>query len=154
MLNNLGVDEPSEDDVVPLANITSEILRKVIEWSTYHKDDPEPDEHAKDYYEKLTSEITGWDVEFFKMEKETLFKVVEAANFLEVKGLLDKACKAVANLIIGKTPEEIRKTFNVKNDFTPAEEEHIKINLTINNFVIPKVLRRFAIEGLIGLFGA
>ncbi len=55
-----------------------------------------------------------------------MFEIVMAANYLEVKGLLDKACKAVANLIIGKTPEEIRETFNVKDDFTPAEKEQIK----------------------------
>lgn len=32
----------------------------------------------------------------------------------------------VANMIKGKTPEEIRKTFNIKNDFTPAEEEQVR----------------------------
>ena len=32
----------------------------------------------------------------------------------------------VANMIKGKTPEEIRKTFNIRNDFTPEEEENLR----------------------------
>ena len=28
-------------------------------------------------------------------------------------------------MIKGKTPEEIRRTFNIKNDFTPQEEEQV-----------------------------
>ena len=43
-----------------------------------------------------------------------------------VLGLLDVTCKTVANMIKGKTPDEIRKTFNIKNDFTPAEEEQVR----------------------------
>ena len=49
----------------------------------------------------------------------------QAANYLDIKGLLDVTCKTVANMIKGKTPEEIRKTFNIKNDFTPSEEEQV-----------------------------
>lgn len=30
------------------------------------------------------------------------------------------------NRAAGKTPEEIRKTFNIKNDFTPEEEEQVR----------------------------
>ena len=43
-----------------------------------------------------------------------------------VQGLLDVTCKTVANMIKGKTPEDIRKTFNIKNDFTPSEEEQVR----------------------------
>jgi hypothetical protein len=34
----------------------------------------------------------------------------------------DVGCKTVANMIKGRTPEEIRKLFNIVNDFTPEEE--------------------------------
>lgn len=50
---------------------------------------------------------------------------LQAANFLDIKGLLDLTCQTVANMIKGKTPDEIRKTFNITNDFTAAEEEEV-----------------------------
>ena len=59
----------------------------------------------------------------------SLFNIVEffqAANYLNIKSLLDLTCQTVADMIKGKTPEEIRKTFNIKNDFTPEEEEEVR----------------------------
>ncbi|KAB8349625.1 hypothetical protein FH972_023644 [Carpinus fangiana] len=50
----------------------------------------------------------------------------QAANYLDIKALLDVGCKTVANMIKGKSPEEIRKTFNIQNDFTAEEEEQIR----------------------------
>ncbi len=55
-----------------------------------------------------------------------VFMSLQAANYLDIKGLLDVTCKTVANMIKGKTPEEIRKTFNIRNDFTAAEEDQIR----------------------------
>jgi len=47
----------------------------------------------------------------------------QAACSLEIQGLEDLACRSVADVIEGKTPEEIRATFNIKKDMTPEEEE-------------------------------
>jgi S-phase kinase-associated protein 1 len=52
--------------------------------------------------------------------------LILAANYLDIRSLLDVTCKTVANMIKGKTPDEIRKTFNIKNDFTPNEEEQVR----------------------------
>merc|ERR1711973_20359 len=129
MLEDLGMDEDDEE-VVPLPNVNSAILRKVILWATYHKDDPPPPEDD-DNKEKRTDDISSWDADFLKVDQGTLFELILAANYLDIKGLLDVTCKTVANMIKGKTPEEIRKTFNIKNDFTPCEEEQVRVQLRV-----------------------
>ncbi len=58
--------------------------------------------------------------------KSLLVLYLQAANYLNIKNLLDLTCQTVADMIKGKTPEEIRKTFNIKNDFTPEEEEEVR----------------------------
>ena len=113
------------DDVVPLPNVTHVILNKVIFWCEHHKDDIQPSEDD-DNKEKRVDDIDPWDKEFLKVDQGTLFELIQAANYLDIKGLLDVTCKTVANMIRGKTPEEIRKTFNIKNDFTPEEEDQIR----------------------------
>lgn len=53
---------------------------------------------------------------------------LQAANFLDIKPMLDLTCKTLANMIKGKTPEEIRTTFNIENDFTLEEEEQVSLD--------------------------
>ena len=50
----------------------------------------------------------------------------QAANYLNIKSLLDLTCQTVADMIKGMTPDEIAKTFNIKNHFTPEEEEELR----------------------------
>uniref|UniRef100_A0A665X0V0 S-phase kinase-associated protein 1 n=1 Tax=Echeneis naucrates TaxID=173247 RepID=A0A665X0V0_ECHNA len=126
MLEDLGMDDEGDDDPVPLPNVNAAILKKVIQWCTHHKDDPPPPEDDENK-EKRTDDIPVWDQEFLKVDQGTLFELILAANYLDIKGLLDVTCKTVANMIKGKTPEEIRKTFNIKNDFTEEEEAQVVI---------------------------
>ena len=116
MLEDLGMDEEDEEEV-PLPNVNAATLKKVIQWASYHKDDP-PLPEDDDNKEKRTDDISSWDTDFLKVDQGTLFELILAANYLDIKGLLDVTCKTVANMIKGKTPEEIRKTFNIKNDLT------------------------------------
>ena len=51
---------------------------------------------------------------------------MKAANFRYIKNLLDVTCQIVSNMLNTKTLEEIRKTFNIKNDFINEEEENVR----------------------------
>jgi len=109
----------SGDEPVPLPNVESAILRKVIEYCQYHA------QATKD--SKSEEEKEKWDASFVTVDDEVLFNLILAANYLDIKALLDLTCKKVAEYIKQcKTPEEIRKRFNIKNDFTPEEEEEVR----------------------------
>ncbi|CAF1326011.1 unnamed protein product [Adineta ricciae] len=117
-----------EDDVIPLPNVNSAILKKILQWLTHHMDDPpltEDDENP----EKNFSDISSWDQDFLRVGPDTLFELILAANYLDIKGLLDVTCKTVANTIKGRTPEEIRRQFNTKNNFTPQEVRFFRIEI-------------------------
>jgi len=55
-----------------------------------------------------------------------LFELVTAANFMDIKPLLDLTCYAVAVMIKGKSADEIRSIFNISADFTPDEEHQVQ----------------------------
>ena len=113
LIEDAGVDDP-----VPLPGVTGKILKKIADYMKYHTEHPTVED----------KDIIGWDLDFCKVDQPTLFDLILAANYLDIKGLLDLTCKTVANMIKGKTPDEIRKTFNIKKDdeFTEAEMEQVR----------------------------
>lgn len=92
---------------IPLPNVSSEYLARVIEYCYYHKkaaEESKPDDDVK-----------AWDTEFMKIDTVTIFELILASNYLNIKSLQDLACKTVADMIKGKTPAEIRETFGIAN---------------------------------------
>ncbi|KAL4431767.1 hypothetical protein ABPG77_002983 [Micractinium sp. CCAP 211/92] len=118
------IEEIGSDETIPVPNVNSKILSKVIEYCSFHVVAEKKDEHGK--AAKSEDEIKAFDTEFTKVDQGVLFELILAANYLNIKSLLDLTCLTVANMIKGKTPEEIRKTFNIENDFTPEEEEEVR----------------------------
>ena len=124
------------EDTIPLPNVPANILTKVIEYCRYHVErkkaaaaaGAEGGGAASTAQQRGAAEddARAWDAEFVKVDQATLFDLILAANYLNIKTLLDLTCQTVANMIKGKTPEEIRRTFNIKNDFTPEEEEEVR----------------------------
>ncbi|KAL9819813.1 putative S-phase kinase-associated protein [Arabidopsis thaliana] len=112
------VEDDCVADGIPLANVESKILVKVIEYCKKH--------HVDEANPISEEDLNKWDEKFMDLEQSTIFELILAANYLNIKSLLDLTCQTVADMIKGKTPEEIRSTFNIENDFTPEEEEAVR----------------------------
>ena len=130
------IQDIEKGDNVPLPNVSSKILAKIIAYCKFHSEFDEAKKAAEaaggeapaaGAAPALTDDdVKDHDAEFVKVDQSTLFELILAANYLNIKPLLDLTCLTVANMIKGKTPEEIRKTFNIPNDFTPEEEEEVR----------------------------
>ncbi|VAI94424.1 unnamed protein product [Triticum turgidum subsp. durum] len=120
------IEDDYTDDGLLLRNVNSKILSKVIEYCNKHVQAKAAD--TSDFIGGArplgatsavpaapAEDLKNWDANF-----------VKAANHLNIRGLLDLTCQTVADMIMGKTPEEIRKIFNIYEKLRPEEEEKIR----------------------------
>ena len=119
LVKNL-LDDVGDEAIVPLGNVNAKTLAKVIEYCKFHVENPAADDDTR------KEAIKKFDDDFVALDQAQLFDMILAANYLDIKDLLELTCEKVASMIKGKTPEEIRKEFNIQNDFTPAEEDEIR----------------------------
>lgn len=111
----MRIDLGDSGKPIPVPNVNEIVLKKVMEWCEHHKGDPVTGNEADlDANRKRTTDINEWDQKFLQVDQEMLFEIILAANYLDIKGLLDAGCKTVANMIKGKSPEEIRKVFSLE----------------------------------------
>lgn len=66
--------------------------------------------------------LAAWDERFVRLEPGALCELASAAYHLEIKPLVDLTCQAIAQLLKGKSPAEIRRTFNILYDFAPGDD--------------------------------
>ncbi|KAI1161336.1 s-phase kinase-associated protein 1 [Nemania serpens] len=118
-------DEQTTGLPIPLPEIKGETLRNVMRWCEHHRG--ETDNFVPDLSGRPRSEwMPAWDVDFFTFEKDMLFKVANAANYLEIPRLLHYTAATIAFNLKGKSTEEMREYLHIKNDLTPEQEEKIR----------------------------
>lgn len=78
--SDTGLDAP-----IPLPNVSSKILAKVIEYCKYHVD---AEKKADEKPSKTEEEIKTWDTDFVKVDQSTLFELI----LVQTWPLSDKQC--------------------------------------------------------------
>lgn len=119
MLEDLGIEEGLNEEIIPVPNVRGRILSLIINWAEHHLADPETANN--------NHPISQWDKQFFAaLDNGTLFELISGARYLDMNVLLKQACKTVSNKLVGKSAEEIRREFNIENDLSPEEQERLR----------------------------
>ena len=119
------IDDSGTEEIIPLANVKRPILEKVVVFCSHIKEHSAPEIEKPLKSVDMASVVDPWFAQYIDLEQEVLFELIMAANYLDIKPLLELACAKVASLIKNKSIVEIRKFFNIENDFTPEEEAQI-----------------------------
>ena len=112
-------DFPNED--IKFDKINYSTLKKVAEYLEHYKDSelkeiqPLPKKDFKDC-------IDMWDYEYINLSSENIFEIMLAANFMDIKPLLELTCAKIASVIKGKSPKEIQDLLNIESDCIDDEE--------------------------------
>ena len=124
--------EDFPNETIHFQNIDYDTLIKVTEYLEYHKD-KKPKKIPKPLPNKDFKEIIEeWDYNFIDIDVNRVFKIMEAANFLDIRPLLNLTCAKISSLIKGKNPSEIRRVLGFEDDIVESdnkeEENEIKMN--------------------------
>ncbi|KAF8383803.1 hypothetical protein PRIPAC_72945 [Pristionchus pacificus] len=118
---------------IPVENVDAKSLELVIEYCTHYIG-------AIPYRETPVvrgEKIPEWDQEFLDRiatndGDNVLFALYNAAFHMDAKRLLRSGSHYISNIISScKTTENMRKRFNIKNDFTEAEEAEMRAENTM-----------------------
>jgi S-phase kinase-associated protein 1 len=116
------IQDYTEDTDIPMPDIRGDVLKRVVEYLVHYKE-AAPREIPKPLPSANLLDVTDeWDVSFINgVDLDTTFDIINAANYMDIKPLLDLSCAKIASLMKGKTAEEIRTMFNIECDLTEEE---------------------------------
>ncbi|PIA62084.1 hypothetical protein AQUCO_00200226v1 [Aquilegia coerulea] len=109
------IEDGYVDEISILPSIDVCALKMVIKYCEKHFDQISSSEEMK-----------KWDAKFVDVDPPILQELLLAATDLEIQGLVDIITQKFADIITGKTVEELREMFLIENDWTPEEEAAIR----------------------------
>jgi len=108
---------------MPLPKVSDAILSKIIAFGTHYQTEEMKPIDTPFKSSKIEDLVQPWYCDFVKVDQKTLFELVAAANYMNIKQILDLTCLGVAILCQGKSEDELRKMFNVEKPTAEGESK-------------------------------
>lgn len=103
-------DDPDAEEV-PVLSVKEDVLRHVVNYMNHHEGVPQ-ELVEKPLRSKTMSEVCKdqWDAKFIDSftDRQALYDLILAANYMDIKCLLHLGCAKVASLIKGQPLEKIK----------------------------------------------
>jgi S-phase kinase-associated protein 1 len=110
------------DAEIPLQDVSGDILEKIVEYLVYYKD-KKPKEIPRPLQNPNLLEVTDkWDVDFiYGITLPQTVEMINSANFMDIRSLLDLACARIACIMLEKPVDEARRILGIECDMTDEE---------------------------------
>jgi S-phase kinase-associated protein 1 len=107
-----SLESDTSSTEVPIPGVAAEILQLVCDYMNHHKG-VEPAIIEKPLRSKLMKDVCKdpWDADYIDKigdERQKLYDLILAANYMDIKSLLHLGCAKVASLIKGQPLDKIR----------------------------------------------
>lgn len=107
-------DNDEENLLVPVSNVPEKYLPMIIEFLKYSFINPMPEIEKPLKSIMMEENISEWYAKFIdSISLEEILELIQVANYLDIKNLLDLCSAKIASIIKGKSPEELRRIFNI-----------------------------------------
>ena len=122
-------EESETDQSFPMLGVDSSELKKIIEFCEHCLVETMPEIPKPLQSNDFSTLVPAWFHNFANIDHTELFKIVEAANYMDIKPLVNLICAKIASMIKDKSIAEIRRTFSIEAVLTPEEEETMRQDL-------------------------
>ena len=127
LIKHMLEDNDTDGEDIPLLQYDEKTLQRVFDFTKHELDIEKLPEIPRPVpTERLADCVPVWFANFMSLNSlEEVYDIISAANYLEIPSLTELGCAKVGCLMKNKTIPELRKMFNIENDFTPEEERTI-----------------------------
>jgi S-phase kinase-associated protein 1 len=122
-------DNSYTTEIIPVENIRSVILQKIIEYMEYIHINPPSIINKPLNNPDLRNILSDWEYKFVYVEDSILFELIVASTYLNIPSLTDLVSAKIASYMVNKTTEEIRIRFGIESDLSEEEEQKIRDEL-------------------------
>ena len=120
------LDEDDEVDI-SLNIVDSKTLEKIIQYCKHRYENGQYEIEQPLTSSVMSEVVPEWYANFIDIDHKEIFDILNTAVYMLIDTLVDLCCAKISSMIRGKDPEEIRKIFNITDDFSLEEKKKFKL---------------------------